>query len=53
MKFEMPLQILLKYVNLACLTLESSFSKHNFKVYPAGKIYSKQEKFMRFTQSQQ
>ena len=53
MKLEMPLHILLKYVNLACLTLESSFSKHNFKVYPAGKIYSKQGKFMRFTQSQQ
>ena len=53
MKLEMSLQILLKYVNLASLNLESSFSKQNFKVYPAGKIYSKPGKFMRFTQSQQ
>ena len=52
MKLEMSLHILLKYINLACLTLESGFSKHNFKVYSAGKIYSKPEKLMKFGQSQ-
>ena len=52
MKLEMLQHILLKYVDLACLTLESGFSKHNFKVYSAGKIYSKPEKLMRFAQSQ-